>query len=269
METPPTFPGLAGLIITALQVLVVATSYANEANPKTRAQYSKFSQASDESKTWPSRLGMMVIYTPALIASATLLVLGIKRATIPGDVVTIPLPSWATFLCSIHMAKRCLEILFLHKYSGRTDRGTPMMIGFFYALQASLVAYGGGQEKGQDPSISMVIMGTILFAIGIGGNFYHHHLLATLRSTSTDSAKKYVAPRGGLFGYVATPHYLFELIGWLGIAIVSHHINVYLTFAGMCSYLGGRSVAQNEFNRRNFDEKEWPIERKNMVPFIF
>eukprot|EP00555_Chaetoceros_dichaeta_P007428 CAMPEP_0198270584 /NCGR_PEP_ID=MMETSP1447-20131203/45615_1 /TAXON_ID=420782 /ORGANISM="Chaetoceros dichaeta, Strain CCMP1751" /LENGTH=66 /DNA_ID=CAMNT_0043962685 /DNA_START=94 /DNA_END=291 /DNA_ORIENTATION=+ len=66
----------------------------------------------------------------------------------------------------------------------------------------------------------MSVVGTGLFAVGIIGNFYHHYLLATLRSSGdSQSKKRYVAPNGGLFDYVAAPHYLFELILWLGISI--------------------------------------------------
>ena len=52
---------------------------------ETRARYSKFSKAGNEESrhtnkispcTWPSKLAMLVIYTPALIASTVLLVLG-------------------------------------------------------------------------------------------------------------------------------------------------------------------------------------------------
>lgn len=59
-----------------------------------------------------------------------------------------------------------------------------------------------------------------------------------------------------------------ELIGWLGIAIASSHLNVFLVFMSMTSYLLGRSVSQNEFNKKKFVD-EWPADRKNLVPFIF
>ena len=50
-----TFISPAGHVITALQLLVAATSYGTEANPATRAQYSKFSQADNANcaSTWP------------------------------------------------------------------------------------------------------------------------------------------------------------------------------------------------------------------------
>ena len=265
IDIPPMFSGPAGQIITALQLLITATSYSAEVNAKTRAQYAKFSQAkeNDESKTWPSKVAMMVIYTPALIASVSFLALRIHGVTQIGP-LTIPSPSLAAVFCAIHFAKRCLEVLFLHKFSGRTGRDVPSQIAVFYTLVTILVICAAGRND-YDATTNMLQVGSVLFGIGIVGNFYHHYLLATLRS---GSSAKYVAPKGGLFSYVAAPHYLFELIGWLGIAVVSNHLNAYLVFAGMTSYLSGRSVAQNDFNRRKFDD-EWPANRKNLIPFIF
>lgn len=293
---PPTFPGRVGQVITILQLGVVLTSYANEKNPETRAQYSKFSQTgsgeSMQSKkiasspaTWPSRLAMFVIYAPALIVSVVLLVLGSKNNIYDELSFRLPKPSIAAYLCSIHFAKRVAEVLFLHSYSGRTDIGTPCMIGVFYSLITTLVAYAGSMSApiaadlfgGNNNARDMI--GVSVFVVGILGNFYHHFLLAKLRSSSSKqskstassgtAAKKYVAPKGGLFIYCAAPHYFFELIGWAGVAIVADHLNVYLAMAGMTSYLAGRSVAQNDFNRTRFKEKDWPRDRKNLVPFVF
>ena len=268
MDLPAKFPGNTGLIITALQLVVTATSYATETNPNTRAKYSKFSQANGKtpSATWSSRFAMMVIYTPALLVSLTVLLAPHFYSS-----RVLPSSSLAVVLCAIHFAKRCLEVIFLHKYSGRTERATPSMIGVYYALTVILIAFANDnamltQSNGRNDTQNMV--GSILFAVGLLGNFYHHYLLAKLRSRSK-TATKYLAPTGGLFEFVATPHYLFELIGWLGIAFVSHQLNVFLVVTSMTSYLGGRSVAQNEFNRTTFSEKNWPRSRKNMVPFLF
>ncbi|KAL7534059.1 hypothetical protein ACHAWF_004705 [Thalassiosira exigua] len=271
MDTPPIFPGFAGQAITAIQIMVVATSFSNESNPKTRTQYSKFSQVAEKSSTWPSRLAMMVIYTPAFVASTSILALGMLGIDCPGTPV-IPQPSLAACLCTVHFLKRCLEVLLLHKYSGRTDRGTPTTISVYYTLVAVLIAYAAGRaDLDHEAAMTHMIVGTAIFSVGIAGNFYHHYLLAKLRDVTKENNenKKYVAPKGGLFSFVACPHYLFELLGWLGIAIASHHLNVFLLCAGMTSYLAGRSVAQNDFNRRKFNSEEWPEDRKNLVPFIF
>mmetsp|Transcript_24658 Transcript_24658/g.59462 ORF Transcript_24658/g.59462 Transcript_24658/m.59462 type:complete len:266 (-) Transcript_24658:11-808(-) len=264
LDLPPTFTGATGQIITVAQLLLAASSYHAETNAKTRARYSKFSQTNDKSsESWPSRLAMMVIYTPALIVSMLLLMLGVHGVDLHGSLF-VPLPSLASAFCAVHFGKRCMEVLFLHKYSGRTDRSTPIQISMIYTVYSILIAYGAGTGSGNGTT-TRVPIGTLLFVIGIAGNFYHHYLLANLRSTGV----KYVPPRGGLFEYVAAPHYLFELIGWLGIAVVSHHLNAYLVFACMASYLSGRSVAQNDYNRRSFGEKSWPDQRRNLIPFVF
>ena len=72
----------------------------------------------------------------------------------------------------------------------------------------------------------------------------------------------------GLFEYVAAQHYLFEIIDWFGMAIVSQHfINIYLTI-GMTGYLMQRSIAQTKWNQTNLKEK-YPKERKHLIPFVF
>jgi very-long-chain enoyl-CoA reductase len=287
---PPMFSGRAGKVITLLQLIVAATSYSNETNADTRAQYSKFSKANSTEKssetkkiatpTWPSKLAMIVIYTPAMITSISLLLLGsyVEKSShlMFLQNMNIPSPSMAAYLCAIHFLKRVAEVLFLHKYSGRTERGVPIMISVYYTLVSVLVAFGG-MNTPDDASVfdayaedrTRILVGISVFALGVLGNFYHHYLLAQLRTQKMKTENKYVAPKGGLFSFVAAPHYLFELVGWAGIAIVSHHLNVYLLMAGMTSYLAGRSVAQNDFNRSRFNEKEWPRDRKNLLPFIF
>jgi very-long-chain enoyl-CoA reductase len=68
---------------------------------------------------------------------------------------------------------------------------------------------------------------------------------------------------------VAAPHYLFELLAWLGICLVAQQANVMLVFASMTSYLCGRAKATNKFNMETFTDKEWPRSRKAILPGIF
>ena len=217
--------------------------------------------------TWPSQVGMMVIYTPALLASAALLQLGSLPAGTLGS-ISIPPPSPAAVLCAVHFAKRVCEVLVVHKYSGRVERSMSSFIGFYYMIVAILI----GLVSDPNPSAMSLKVGGTMFGVGLAGNFYHHRLLAKLRGDADSNGgdkTNYVAPKGGLFEYVAAPHYLFELIGWLGIAIASNHLNVYFVFTSMASYLSGRSVAQNDFNRKKFSSDEWPETRKNILPFLF
>ena len=272
-------PGIKGAAITSFQVLATMTSYFAEANPKTTAQYSKFANNANKSSTdeWmiPSRIGMTLIYAPAFMVSTVM--------TVYSHSISSSFPLATVFLL-IHFAKRLLETYTVHSYSGNVGFFLSMGIGLYYALITMLIS---SVAKGGTPfavflseqSVEITIIGSLLFVIGTLGNLYHHILLSSLRRTSkksltttnskTKTSPAYVPPKGGWFQYVAAPHYFFELLAWLGIAMVTQHLNAYLVFTSMCSYLAGRSVSQNRWNRHQFGHVDWPKHRKNLVPFIF
>lgn len=245
-----------GAAITAVQLVFTCTSWINEVKPGGATAYSKFSSGGGI----PSRLGMLIIYTPALIAAATLTAEhGFSVPTAVGQPGTI-----ATLLM-LHFGKRVAEVLVVHKYSGTVSAAIASSIGVYYALVTVLIkATAISDPIGFSPDNARAF-GLVLFGVGQLGNLYHHSLLASLRAPGSHA---YVVPSGGLFGVVAAPHYFFELIAWWGLAMVADHLNVYLVAAAMTSYLGGRSVAQNRYNREKFKE-EWPRSRRNLVPFLF
>ena len=62
------------------------------------------------------------------------------------------------------------------------------------------------------------------------------------------------------------PHYLFELIAWLGIAIVAQDFNVFMVFASMFTYLLTRAKATKTWYLKNVEN--YPVERKFLIPFL-
>jgi len=261
---PPIAPCIGGAALTSIQALAIASSFSTETNPQTRAQYSKFAQAKeeDENSMIGSRDGMTLIYLPAFAVSSALFVLP-EVANLP----FLPQQSLAEFFLMLHFGKRLLEVFYLHKYSGKVGRDLSMGIGFYYGLVSLLICCVASPVAGAGSDL--IGAGSALFAIGTAGNLYHHSILAGLRDSGKTDDKSYVAPKGGLFDFVAAPHYLFELMAWLGIAMVSQHLNAYLVFFSMTSYLSGRAYSQNEWNMSKFSEEEWPRSRKNIVPFLF
>jgi very-long-chain enoyl-CoA reductase len=210
---------------------------------------------------------MLIIYGPAAIYSTWALhsVGGISSL---GPAPT-QRPAVVAALLSVHFLKRVFETLFLHKYSGSGDLGTSLFIAVNYTAQSLLI----NSQQHMVPESSRMDWcfkaGTALFAIGQLGNLYHHYLLATLRPASTkqDGAKTYSVPRGGFFEFVTMPHYFFELVAWLGIAVAAQQANAWLGLASMASYLAGRSVATRNWYLEKVEG--YPAERKNLVPFIF
>lgn len=176
-------------------------------------------------------------------------------------------------MLSIHFLKRTLETFFLHKYSGSADFATSISIGIYYTIVSIIINNFLLKVPTSLYNSNLLNVGIACFVIGQIGNLYHHYLLSTLRKDKINDVKDkeqilktYKVPTGGLFNYVTMPHYFFELISWLGIALCAQQINVFLVFLSMTSYLAGRSIATNEWYKNNV--KDYP-NRKNLVPFLF
>ncbi|GMI41463.1 hypothetical protein TeGR_g5045, partial [Tetraparma gracilis] len=253
LPAPAFFPGTFGVCLGCFQLLSACTSFSAETSASP-TPYSKFAAGSAEALPLPvpSRAGMLLIYSPALLAASLYL---------SSPLASTPLPP---ALLAAHFGKRVLETLFLHRYSGTVPLPVAGFVGGYYAFVAYVCAEASLQAAATP---AMRVAGAALFAVGSAGNLYHHHLLASLRSPKAKSAAskaKYVLPTGGLFEYVAAPHYLFELLAWLGLSLTVHHAHVYGVLASMTSYLAGRAVSQNRWNREKFGE-EWGG-RRNLIP---
>lgn len=175
----------------------------------------------------------------------------------------------AGLLLCVHFWKRVLEVAFVHRYSGTMPASTGNTIGFYYSLFTLMIASWGVRLADSDKFLNS--LGMCIFAVGIAGNAYHHWLLSKLRSIEDPATKKkkYIPPKGGLFHLVAAPHYMFELVGWLGMALVAQQMNAFLTFAGMAAYLSARASMTNERYMEEFSQTEWPRTRRAILPWVF
>lgn len=218
--------------------------------------WSKF--AIDKTFSYPcsARTGMLCKYIPPLV----LLALGTHRGS------STELTTW---LVMLHFTKRVLEVLFLHSYSGSPteDLRSSTIIGIFYAVQAWAYVKDGANTSG-----TLRTFGLICFFAGVMGNFWHHYILASLRRPGNDtrliSSGKYKIPVGGMFGLATCPHYMFECIGFWGIALVSGGLIPIAQATHLTAFLAGQSVATSRWYVQKFGDK-WPKDRKHLVPFIF
>eukprot|EP01084_Bolivina_argentea_P248454 415621_1 len=116
-----------------------------------------------------------------------------------------------------------------------------------------------------------LIIGSVLYVIGEIGNYYHHYLLRINRLSNNknqqEKQKQYVIPYGGVFRYVWCPHYLFEILSFIGMSVTSKHLNAYSITLLTSSYLCGRAMSTKEWYHQKFGQ-QCP-ERKAIVPFLF
>lgn len=259
------FPSLTPLnaVITSGQLLLLGAGFQELVAP---TPYSKFTQRRPQIEV-PQRVAMLAAYVPAALVSVVILLMALKHQLVPVREV-------AACCLSIHFLKRVVEVLFLHRYSGKGDLGVLGGVGLYYALLCALIVKVAGEGSTASEGLlgPRQLLGLSLFVVGEFGNFYHHVLLAQLRApegkgAGSSEGPKYMLPTGGLFEYVTMPHYFFELIAWYGLAVTVWRLNAFLVAADMTSYLAGRSVATTRWYKEKFGPL-WPTKR-HLVPGIF
>ena len=90
------------------------------------------------------------------------------------------------------------------------------------------------------------------------------------QSTTNSSASHYVVPTGGLFEYVVSPQYFFEIITWIGMAIIAQHVNVWFTVIIIVGYLSQRAKHQYEwYEQRDMLSQEQQKKKYIIIPFVY
>ncbi|PNT22092.1 hypothetical protein POPTR_008G012800v4 [Populus trichocarpa] len=225
-------------------------------------KYSKFSNfnveksTSKQNNTVCGRDGMLVVYIPAFLSAVAFSWL------FPNVGLRFLLVKSAL---TIHFFKRILEVLFVHKYSGGMAVDTVIIITLGYFTTTSITIYALSLTQGfPEPPVDLKYPGVVLFLVGIVGNFYHHHLLSSLR-TKNDNG--YKVPKGGLFGLVTCPHYFFEILIFLGISFISQTLYTFASTISTICYLMGRSYATRRWYLTKFDD--FPKDVKAIIPYVF
>lgn len=236
------------------------TAIALAAKPKEVADttpWSKFAVGYKFKLPVPAQIGMLTKYVPAFMLSAWAV---LKDSGL------------AAGMMMVHYGKRIAEVLFLHDFTGSPieDAATSSFVGAFYTMITWLFLRADVQDN-------LAPVGATLFGIGQCLNLYHHVLLRKLRHSTSSaqskkkaavSSKRYVVPKGGLFDLVACPHYLGEVIAWVGAALATQSLTTKMVAFWVFCMLGGRAAVTTEWYREKFGS-EYPTSRKHMIPWIF
>ncbi|MCD7455709.1 hypothetical protein HAX54_029227 [Datura stramonium] len=259
------YPPPPSLFVTTMSVISFV-SLANAGFSEIKGkhmQYSKFFGTTNIEKVGDnkkgrieSKKGMLLLYSPAFLAGVS------SFAIFPDGDLRFALVCSAL---TIHFFKRISEVLFIHKFSGLMDVEATFVISTSYFLSTVSMIYCQHLTQGlPEPSIDLKYGGCIIFLVGIIGNFYHHYLLSKLR---TKGEKEYKIPQGGLFDLVICPHYLFEILIFVGVSCTSQTLYAISFTLGSILYLMGRSIATRNWYKSKFDD--FPKDIKALIPYIF
>lgn len=188
-------------------------------------------------------------------------------ATPPTDVQTL------LFGCFMaHFVKRELETAFLHKFAANTMPAANIVrnSAFYWVLAGLMSAfsiyatwspfrYPMAARSGLGP---LDYVGLALFAAGELCNFAVHRHLAALRSRG--GTEKGIPSCIGS-SLVTAPNYMFEVLAWLGVILISRDLWVVVFIAGGTYYMAGWGRDKELDLRRRFPDK-YKKKRYVMLP---
>lgn len=180
------------------------------------------------------------------------------------------LQSLTLCLVCLHFAKRELETLFVHRFSSATMPAFNILKnGAHYWLLSGLNMafwiYRSSAPAAKESNPYITYAGLTLFAMGEIGNLVDHITLRNLRSAGGTERK---IPQGLGFNWVTCPNYMFEIIAWTGIAMVSWSLSI-IPFAIIAiGQMGIWAKKKESAYRREFGGK-YKRKRYTMLPLVW
>ncbi|KAL1865846.1 hypothetical protein VTK73DRAFT_5025 [Phialemonium thermophilum] len=178
---------------------------------------------------------------------------------------------WLLFaMFQFHFIKRELETLFVHKFSANTMPASKIFANSaFYWLLAGLLSaldiYAPNSFSARSELGPIDFVGVALFVYGEICNFIVHKHLASLRSRG--GTEKGIPNCIGS-NLVTSPNYMFEVIAWLGVILVSRSWAVVIFITVGTSYMRSWSRGKEKALREQFGDK-YKKKRYTMLPGIF
>jgi protein-S-isoprenylcysteine O-methyltransferase Ste14 len=209
--------------------------------------------------TIPSRVGWMVMESPAVLAFTTFYLMGAHRAE--------PAPLALYALWQAHYIHRAFVFPLAMRAEGKRMPVAiaAMAVGFnvFNAwVNARWISELGDYSSGwlTDPRF---IAGTFVFFAGLVTNVRADRRLMALRAPGETG---YKIPQGGLHEYVSSPNYFGEIVEWLGWALATWSLAGLAFAVYTIANLAPRAMQHHAWYRRTFPD--YPRQRKALVPFL-
>jgi very-long-chain enoyl-CoA reductase len=170
----------------------------------------------------------------------------------------------------LHFIKRELETAFVHKFSASTmpARNIVKNSAFYWLLAGLLSAldvYHPRSLAAREQAPVVNYLGLALYGFGEAMNAAVHWHLAGLRSAGGTERK---IPRGWGFGLVTCPNYMFEVIAWVGMIVVSRSWAVTLFIAVGTAQMRVWAIGKERNYRKEFGEK-YKNKKWVMLPGFF
>ena len=206
----------------------------------------------------PGRAAWILMEIPALL-TITVLVLSSPVAAQPA--AWVPLLFWV-----FHYSYRTLVFPALMRPSHKPFPAALVLSAIAFNLlngynNAEALISAGSAGK---PLFQVhFFIGSAIFLAGFAMHFAADRTIRRLRERGETG---YGIPRGGMFRWVSSPHYLGEIVQWTGWAVLTWSAagTAFALFT-FCN-LAPRAISNHRWYRERFPE--YPAERKALVPGI-
>ena len=212
----------------------------------------------------------MISYSLALLVFAAVVVFrlhfaqGAAQQLEPAAVLGVGM--W----CS-HFARRASESAWVHRYGKASVPTSDVVTEYIYywgfaawnAIALTSASYRG-------PALWLMLLGLAVFVLAELGNARAHRMLRDLRP---EGGKLRFIPRGFLFERVSSPHYLFEILSWVGFALVTETWAALAFLLVGAGILGAWAHTRHAAYKKDFDGLEgrelYPAARRALIPGVF
>lgn len=173
-------------------------------------------------------------------------------------------------MCVLHFLKREYETLFVHRFSAATmpARNIFKNSAHYWILSGLNLAYWAYAPWAPTAGKSNTLItyaGIALFAVGEVLNFYTHMVLKNLRRPGTTERG---IPTGIGFNLVTCPNYFFEIMAWIGVALVSWSLSTVLFLVIAGAQMGAWGKKKERRYRKEFGDK-YKKKRFAIFPGVF
>ena len=161
---------------------------------------------------------------------------------------------------------------YIYPFTLRGDIKLPLVVVLAGAFWCALNGYLNGMWIGvfadygddwlTDPRF---LGGLFIFLCGFFLNKHSDRILKGLRSEDSESTE-FKVPYGGAFRLVSAPHYLGEILTWLGFAIASWSLPGLLFVLMTMVNLVPRARSVHKWYLETFPD--YPRDRKAIIPFV-
>jgi 3-oxo-5-alpha-steroid 4-dehydrogenase 1 len=226
----------------------------------TNAPYGQFDTWRESIRRIPQLPAWIIMECPAPLVFTTCMFV---------DDTPKPAAAWILFgMWGIHYYHRS----FIYPFTLRGDVHIPVILVASGAFWCALNGYLNGMwvgvfaDYGDDWLYDMrFICGAALFTGGFLLNKQSDRILRQLRSTTSHSSE-FKIPYGGGFRFVSAPHYLGEIITWVGFAMASWSIPGLLFVLMTATNLIPRARSLHAWYLENFPD--YPGNRKAIIPYL-